>query len=498
MLRTMFIIILLVVGTRETWALNEARLLNQSKSGQTVLFNLGFHDGIKEGDYAVVVKQIRPLENRDMRFVPAARARNIKLNSDSSVWILFHVYDPELMVKGDKYVVLSESAMLKGRRDLKIARTTIVTEKSKTKSQIKHSLQDDKNRLSKLKNKYEVLAPTHKTVSETDSDAELLDVDVWEESRNVRYRSALYKSPHKEEFKRQLRLSTFEKLVTAYLRRVNDPEFNYDAFYDEQKKTEFASEFREKANYDSEYNTFLHSQSVRATADAKLYRSILEKGESWSEDYSDEELRNVLGQVSVLQEKDRREWVVAKPNRYSAAFDYGFHLNDTQTKDDPQYRRDSRYSTEIDFEVIPFLKHEALERFTINASFRLNYSAFEVESLNADMNEYSVSLGANWYPLYAPYTVEAPVLLIGTYVRSGFASVESPTAKEKGNYTVMSVPGFRAGMKYLWRNNFGLRLLFSMETLKLERYEASKLSSLLPERTNLVEGKMGVGLAYSF
>jgi hypothetical protein len=498
MLRMTVYAILLIVITLPAWGLTEARLLNQSTSGQTVVFNLGIHDGVNSGDYAVIVKQIRSLDDRDLRLVPVAKARNVKINSDSSVWILYKIYDQELLIKGDKFSVLSESHMLSGRRPPQLGRITLVTDKNKIKEQITDAENDDKHRLGKLDDKYEVMTPAHENHAKTDTDADLIDVEQWKKNKDSRYRSSVYKSADKEEFRRQLRLTTFEKLVTAYLQRVNDPDFNYDTFYEKQRKSGFANEFSVNGSYGSEYSRFLREESVKTSADAKLFRSILEKGESWSEDYSDEELRKTLNYVSVLQEKDRRLMVISKPTRFTLALEYGFTMNDAQTEDDAQYHRDSLYSTEIDFEVTPFLRHEALERFTVDATFRLNYTAFAADAFNADLNEYSLSLGANWYPVYASYVVEAPIFYLGTYLRSGFANANAPTPNEQANYTVLSLPGFRAGFKYLLRNRVGIRLQASMETLKIERYEASKTNSVLPENANLVETKVGVGLAYAF
>lgn len=498
MLRMTIYAISLIVMISGAWALTEARLLSQSSTGQTVVFNLGFHDGIKDGDYAVVVKQIRSTDTRDLRMVPVARARNVKINSDSSVWILYKIFDQELLVKGDKFNVLTETTMLKGRRTTRIGRTTVVSSRKDFEKNAKNAEDSDQNRLGKLNEKYEVMETTHEVPVISDTDAELIDLEIWEENKTARYRSSIYKSVNKAEFRRQLRLATFEKIVTAYLERVNDPDFNYDTFYEKQRKSIHANEFAVNTNYDSEYSRFLRKEANKTSVDAKLYRSILEKGESWSAEYSDEELRNALDNVSVLQEKDRRKMVVSKPTRFAMALDYGFNLNDGQTDKDTNYQRENRYSAEFDFEVTPFLKHDALERFTLDTSFRLNYTAFEAENNNADLNEYSMSLGANWYPLNAPYVTEAPLIYLGTYVRSGFAKAEAPTVDEKANYTVMAVPGFRAGFKYLLKNRIGIRLVMSMETLKIERYEASKTNTVLPERTNLVEAKMGVGLAYAF
>ena len=427
-----------------------------------------------------------------------ARARNVKVTPGQSVWILYKFYDPELLVKGHQFLILTESAMLRGRRDPRFNRVSVITDKEKASLQVQNNLSEDKDRIAKLKTRYPEIEALHRPEARQDADGTLVDVEGWSKHKNDRYRTALYKSPYQEDFQRQMRLSTFEKLVTAYLKRVNDPNFNYDSFYDEQMKTDFANEFRRRSNFSTEYETFLSTQSQKAVADAKLYRSLLEKGESWSEDFSDEELRNVLTKVSVLQEKDRRKVVVANPNRYSAYLSYGVTLNDAQTQEDAGYRRDGRYSVELEFEAIPVIKHETLERFSVTASYRHNQSAFEASSFNSSLDENSFSLGLNWYPLYSSYAIEAPVIFLGAYMRSGWAHVEAPSANEKANYTLLTLPGVRVGMKYNFKNNFGLRLSASMETLQLDRYEQSKFGANLPDQASIAEGKMNFAMAYSF
>jgi hypothetical protein len=490
--------LLLVVVSAAAMGLVEARLLQQSTTGQTALFNLGLHEGVQDGDFAVIIKQVKSANARDLRQLPVAKARIIKVNPDSSIWILYHIYQPQLLRKGAKYLILSQSTLLQGRREPVVGRSVVVAPRNKVPEAVNDTLKENDDRLAKLKHKYEDVALLHDKDYKSENDFDLVDIEVWEKANKQRYRTAFYNSPHEEDFKRRLRLVTFEKLVTAYLNKVNDPDFNYDAFYEEQKRTAFSNEFRVRSNFNSEYESFLKDQSSKVTADAKLHRSLLEKGDSWSEDYSDEELRRTLNEVSVLQEKDRRVFVMAKPNRYSVALDYGTFLNDAQSETDSFHRRDSRYTIDASFEVIPFLKHVTLERFTLDGSFRIGRNAFEVDGFNADLNEYSLAFGANWYPLYSPYAVESPVVFLGSYIRSGFAAADSPGANQKANYTVLAVPGFRLGLKYILRNNVGLRIVTSMETLKLERYESSSFTPVFPEETNLVEAKVGFGMAYSF
>lgn len=492
---TFFISLLLAVPVH---ALNEVRLLNLSSSGQTALFNLGSFDGVKERDFAVVVKEIRSLDSVDLRIVPVARARNVKINTDASVWILYKIFDPELLVRGDKFLILSETELLSGRRDPRFSRLTTVGKMKEAPTKIAEGALSDKHgEMVKLGSKYQEGRELHDEKTITNQDGTLIDLERWENLKGERYRVALYKSPSQEDFRREMRLATFEKLVTNYLRKINDPNFNYDQFYEEQMRTEYSNEFRKQSNFTTEYKDYIARKDAQLKNDLKIRRYQLEKGDVWSEDFSDEELKDNLKSISALQEKDRREYLVANPPKYSIFLDYGIILNDSQTDSDP-YQRDGKSSIEAGFEFIPFIKHQTLERFTLYGSLRRNQTAFETDGTNAGVDDFSLTAGANWYPLYAPYTVEAPVFFIGTFLRSGYATVTAPTPGDKANYTVLSVPGLWGGMKYNLRSGVGLRVNASMETLNLDRYEASKEGTVLPDNTQLVEARVGFGLNYSF
>lgn len=480
------------------YALNEVRLLNISSSGQTAVFNLGSFDGVKEQDFAVIVKEIRSLDSVDLRLIPVARARNVKINTDASVWILYKVFDPELLVRGDKFLILSETELLNGRRDPRFSRLTTVGRMKQSPTQIaKGGLSNDQKAMVKLKGKYKEGRKLHDEKAIINEDGTLVDLERWEGLKGERYRVALYKSPSQEDFRREMRLATFEKLVTNYLRQINDPNFNYDRFYEEQMRTEYANEFRKQSNSNTEYKSYVEQRSAQYKNDLKIRRFQLENGDVWSEDFSDEELKENLKSISAFQEKDRREYLVANPPKYSVFLDYGFIINDSQTDSDP-YQRNGRASIEAGFEFIPFLKHRTLERFSLFGSLRRNQTAFETDGTNAGVDEVSLTAGANWYPLYTAYTVEAPVFFIGTFLRSGYATVAAPTPGDKANYTVLSVPGLWGGLRYNLRSGVGLRVLAAMETLNLDRYEANKEGSILPDSTRLVEARVSFGLNYMF
>jgi hypothetical protein len=476
----------------------EARLLSQSSSGQTSAFNVGTLDKIFEGDEVVILKSIHELEEKKLRVVPVAKGRCIKSTTAGSIWILYKIFSPELFVAGDAFLLMTDSNLLKAQRDPDLGRTTIVSDKKDLSSNIKSYLSGDQDRLSKKKMEYVSVEKTKSTKKIGDDDVKLIDADEWKAEKKSRYRGAIYKSASDEKFKQSYRLEKFHQLVTDYLNRVNHPDFNYDQFFADQMRDGSSNEFRKKGNMESEYEKFLYEKSLKSGQEKKFYQSVLNKGEAWSEDFSDEELRIMLGNVSVMNEKERRVEVPSKPYRYSFFFDYGHIVSNAQNDESQTYRRESLRSLGVELEATPFLKHKELERFTLFLNPQLTQSAFQLDQVNLNFDSYSTLLGIHWYAVNPPYRIYAPILFFGAFTRFGYSVVESPETTDSAKYTVFSFPGLQIGARINLKNRLGLRIVGSMESLKLERYEVNKADSFLTQNLDLVESKIALGLSYSF
>lgn len=487
---------ILLLLTFNSLALTETRLLELSKSGETLLFDAGEHERLREGEFGIIVKQIADLDDpHSLRVVPVAKAKSIKVNTNSSVWIVFEAQQKDLLKKGDRYTLLSESNMIPGRRDYKVSKLTVVGTESDIKKAGKKALTDEADQLARVKKyskDYINYGPTYRS----DDDFELIELEKWARHRGQRYRTGLYHSQNSEQFKRALRLEVFEGLVTNYLQKVNDPDFNYASFYDEQMRD--GNYFRKRSNFSTTWENHLVEKNKKLETNTKLARSLLEKGERWSEDYSDEELGNVLENISIAQEKDRKARVVSKPARFHMAVDYGQIISDHQSKEDVTYSKSNRFALNLDLEFVPILKHEFWERLTINAQLSTTDDAIGVENRNYDRVDQSFTLGANWYPFYAPYTVSAINLYVGTYFRAGRSEIRSDLYDNSGNYTLLSIPGFRVGLRYTFKNRVSLRIIGSMETTKLERITSDKFNSELPDSIAKTDMNLALGLGYSF
>lgn len=489
--------LILLLLTFNSLALTETRLLQISSSGQTVVFDAGMHERLKDGEFGIVLKQIKNIEEDALRVVPVAKVRSVKVGTDHSVWVIFDHYQENLLVKGDRFTLFTESNMIPGRRDYKTSQLKVISLRPDAKDAARGALRDDADLLARQKN-YSKDYIAHGSSYKSDEDFELIELEKWAKHKGQRYRTGLYRSQNSEQFKKALRLEVFEGLVTQYLKRVNDPDFDYGTFYDEQMRMKDNSAFRKRSNFSTAWESHLAERKKGLETNTKLSRSILEKGERWSEDYSDEELGLVLENVSVAHEKERKARVISKPNRYHLAVDYGQIVSDNQTEEDTTYTKSARHNLSVDFEVTPLLKHDLWERFTLNAQISMSDDAIGVGSRNFDRQDQSFTMGVNWYPFFAPYTVSVLNLYLGTYFRAGQTKLRSELYEDKGNYTLSSIPGFRFGLRYTFKNGVALRFIGSVESTSLERTGSNKYFTELPGSIKKTDMNLALGLGYSF
>ena len=479
-------------------ALTQTRLLQVSTSGQTVVFDAGVHEKLKENEFGIILKQVTSLNNQNaLRVVPVGKARNVKVGTDHSVWVIFDLYQDNLLHKGDVFTLLTETNMLSGRKSYDVKRLQVVSSQKDVKAAGRDSLTSEADRLAKVKN-YKKTHINHESGYKSDEDFELIELEKWAKHKEKRYRTGLYRSQNTEEFKRNLRLEVFEGLVTQYLQRVNDPDFNYASFYDEQMREPGSNFFRKRSNLSTVWENHLAHNQKTMESNAKLSRSLLENGERWSEDYSDEELGVLLGKISIAQEKDRKARVVSRPARFHLAVDYSQIVSNHQTDTDKTYQKSSRYAVNADLEFVPMVKHPLWERFAINVQGTLTDDAIGLAGRNFDRNDQSFTMGVNWFPFFAPYTEKVANFYLGTYFRAGYSKMRSSVYDEKGNYTLMSIPGFRAGLRYTFRNKVSLRVIGNIETVSFEKTGSNVYNSNLPGSISKTDMNLALGLGYSF
>ncbi|MEX1099371.1 MAG: hypothetical protein WEB87_03025, partial [Bacteriovoracaceae bacterium] len=152
MARIVTLLGLLWVGA--AFAIDYTVHINQvSSSGKTIVINKGFNDTINPQDYGVLLVKGR-VKNQNTGaaynvYKPVAKLKAAKVLANSSVWIAFKTFIPESLKEGSELLLLSESALLSGRTDLKIDNRKVVAKKSEIADSLKETLVDDGDFLAK-------------------------------------------------------------------------------------------------------------------------------------------------------------------------------------------------------------------------------------------------------------------------------------------------------------------------------------------------------------
>ena len=472
-------------------------LINISSSGRTIYLDRGRFEDVGKDDFAFLVQKV-PISNDKYIYRPVAKLKVIKLFDRESTWIAYKIFYPSALVKQSKLFLLSESALLKGRRELKISRMDIVTN-----GDVKGDLNDlllEGDRIAYKNKDYKIIDSPHKKQRHFEDDIELIDINEYKSKLgdDKLYVSGIYRSPHAKEFADRRRYRTFEKIVMAYLKKYNDPTFD---------KAKFLSKYDYRLNqYVSTHSAFAgakekyaNKMANEAAKDEEFYQKLKKKGERWSEDYSDQELSRILNRMSVIREKQRRSNMISLDFSYQGYLGMGINLLNNENLNDSQTSQPSRVDVELGLEGYPFDNLRESERFMLEISMRRALDGFYGGNLNITSEEYSVAGHINWYPFNKPGTMEENILFLGLHMRFGFARLSNATFDEVGNYQVFSFPGLRGGIKYNLKNGYGVRITTAYENIVVDRLaKTTDEFGALPDRANYIEAKIAMSLSKFF
>lgn len=467
-----------------------------SSSGKSIIVDTGHVDNLNVADYGVLVQKLINADKKNI-FKPIAKLRAVKVSANESVWVAYETYEPKEIQIGRGLFLFTESEWLRGKAKLTVNRLKFVSEDEPAKELADFLAEGDSLR---KKENYEVIAKAHDKESILKSDVELIDVDKWENKTygNRKGSVSVYRSPYVNQFRERKRVDTFEKMLVAFLNKYNNPSFDYDEFYKEQKRMRYSDAFQQKSVVQTYNDLYEKKIQDKLAKEQKFQEKLKTKGEAWSDDYSDEELSELLNDINVVQEKQRRRRLVAYKFNSQAYLSAGFNLVNNQTGDDAQAVSGSQSDVEIAWEVFLLKKYNDFKQFTFESSLRRATDGFEAGGINVASTEYSMALQLNWYPYYTPEVLERNIIFLGVLYRFGYSRIVSDTTGEEGNYQLSSLPGIRAGIKYNFKSNIGLRLYTGVESIKISRITRSADDGALPNSASYLEGKVGLGISKFF
>ena len=498
-----------------------------SKSRKTLFINKGRNDRLKQGEYGILLgkvktvvedldyddrqaspeKQIRDMqENKGyVSFRPVARVKSIKMLNNSSVWIVHKVYYPESIQAGAKFLLMSESDLLQGRTKLKIRDRDLVSRREKISESLHKSAKGDGERLAKKKDEYKEQKliksfEGHKDYNELQKESQAVDLKVWKESNlaGEYIVEGLYSSEGSKKTQEQRRLLRFEKLAANFIEKSNrDRAFELKIKRNEEGEI-VNEKYKIKEKKEKKYQRFLREEARINRRNKDFIDEVTARGESWSDDFSDEELKEVVQLIGDQNEVERREYV--QENTYMsqvfATVDVNLIQNDS-TSDPDNIRRD-KVGAEIGFEYLPFKDFEPLQMFSFEVGFRYAQDSMDVGEKNGLVRDLSTSLTFNYYPFYKPNAIEKNIFYLGAIARFGQAKIAINGSDEGGDFTSTSFPGLRAGVKYNFKNNWTMRATLTSERIIFERTTNADSTDDLDNRESLSEMKLAFGIGRFF
>ena len=238
------------------------------------------------------------------------------------------------------------------------------------------------------------------------------------------------------------------------------------------------------------------SKKKRLRETRETYRKLLAQGPNWSDEYSDSDLERLIYEKGIMDEEERRRVLVARKHTYQITASMGFNMVNNENATDTTNTEQFKIAFELGYEYYLARRYPKLEAFTFELSLRGNQDAYSIGNSNAVASEYSLNNSVYWYPWLKPNVVEENLFFFGLSFRFfGRTNLDIPANGEQGIYSVSSVPGVRAGVKYNFRSNWGLRVLASYENLVMTRIERNFVGDL-PESLNATDMKVSFGVSY--
>jgi len=457
-----------------------AKVLRVSKSNKTIILNRGKARSFEKNEIAYLLgsskKEIQGQEKAKDVYYPVAKIRLIKERVKSSIWVVTQSFKNKIK-KDQKFLFFTLSDFLKGRTPIKIARKKIITNKENQKKNVKESMTQGPDKLSAKKDSYYSSAIEQENNKNIDYDVKLIDVDRSSTVNNTTSSTPIYISPKAAEYQRIKSINTFDKMIYHFLKEANVSD---------------RSGIIERDQIFLTQSQKLENEEVRRDENIKKVSKLyLEKGNSWSDDLSDEELSRVLFQVGELKEIERRKSISAHQFDRQFYLNFGTSFLNNQTASSNQAdTTDVNISFAAEFFVLK--KFKSINKFTFEVEGRYSKSGVTIGGFNAAQEEYSFAGFINWYPFLNASSLDRNIIFMSLGFRTGFSSLFSSELQEYARYQSLVFPGFRAGIKYNFSNSFGARVYGQIESVELGKTTGS---TNFASSTSYTDGKLGISLS---
>ncbi len=473
------------------------RVKERTKSGKTLILNIGALNEFRLRDKAVLVLS-DAFESEIVRTDLVATISAVKVDDAESVWYVQEVFNEKALQEDKKFILMAPKLALKGRAKLRTRRKALIKSKKQKTEDVLSDFEEGWDRTDLVKRDGEYFKQLDLIGRSEFTEEEFVLADIFEwvernEDKEKLYPKAIYRSSNGREFTENVKLETYEKMVQHFIKTGNQEFFRPSEF---SKNVEDDKSMR---MFQNTYEKVVEDRFLEEEQKKRRYNELLDKGPNWSEDMSDRDLAKTLDEYGIAAEIRRRESVFVRTFDYQMALSFGMNLADNQTSLDTRNGRTNNTDLSLGVEYYLFKRYPSMERFTIEWSLRRAFDSSSVPGgLNAVTSETSGAMSLDYHPFLAPGISQRNVFFVGTTIRLGRTKLDIPTENSEALYNSNSFLGLRSGIKYSFRNGFGVRLMLSYETMRLDKTEANSTGNNLPDILKYQDMKFSTGLTYFF
>lgn len=267
---------------------------------------------------------------------------------------------------------------------------------------------------------------------------------------------------------------TFDLMVKATEEKANDPDYDIEDMFSKKWVDDPNKHLVLRRTYGSSEESLFGKKKKLENITEAAREKLRSEGQSWSDDFSDAQLRRFIVTNGLDNELKRQEFF--RDNSIDHEIFLTMHsdiVDKTTVNDDENKGLAWGYSFGYELQLMRFF--QGLKRFSIDISYTSGINSYDFETYNMFSDESSWGVRGKWYVHNYPSSIEKYQWYLGAGIRKGSTVLTHPDLLRTLTYD-LSVPSFEFGIRYRWKKNTGPSLW---------RYGLGAQTSIVYETVNL-------------
>lgn len=497
---TTLLFIGIFMGNARATSLFEAKLLDISTSGSSLIVERGNLDDFSEGQFGRFYVQRGEKEFPKVFLV--AEGELVKSFPKKSYWILKKVYIPGAIKKNDSLLMSTTGQMLQGRRPLKIKNQHVLASE-KEFSDLDDYLDKNKDnvpaRLVKESKAYEASADIfeEEELRDVNPDADVV-VTTFENYKN---KTGNYYSEEYGDLTEQRYYIGNREVVLGDIRKAEDKKV-----FDSMNDNYFLKTNRMKYGVTNFY-------AAEKKEDKKIVDRIVPRakakykrdGDQWTSDMDDQALRRYFIETGIASEARRRELALSELEGHEVMFHYSGSMVSHGNTEDPNYQGRG-YNLGIAYDLHLARTSVNLKKWSVQLLLEQGVTEYDTGVFNARSEETSYGAYLNYYFINNPLTLNSFIYLVGVGLKYGSASVFTPDFSKEYSYQVLTMPALQLMTKYRFRPgdlkedtlNFGASANFGVSLDMKNLSVIDRLDDNIDSKISVTDLKYTLGMSLYF